>query len=241
MLDLFDCATLVEVVPGTGCGQGAGASAGADRRSRIRSGGAAWRRTRRRSGDGAERRRRGRPASGNRPRCSRAGRMRPEASELHAERREAEQGAGGNRRRRCAAHMEEKRRTVLAEIEARAIAYLRLRAGMLAGETALRLYRERHRSAMMQRASAAFSAISGGDYDGLSTQAEKGEEFLIANAAAAARSWRATFPRARAFSSIWRCASPAITRSPQRANRCRSSPMTSWKPSTTAAPGTPSR
>ncbi|MDQ0319892.1 uncharacterized protein YhaN [Pararhizobium capsulatum DSM 1112] len=106
-----------------------------------------------------------------------------DVGDLHAERREAEQlllRIGGDD---TAAHMEERRRTVLAEIEARAVAYLRLRTGIVAGEAALRLYRERHRSAMMQRASAAFSMISGGEYDGLSTQAERGEEYLIANAA----------------------------------------------------------
>ncbi|WP_349433883.1 AAA family ATPase [Pararhizobium sp. A13] len=106
-----------------------------------------------------------------------------DASELHAERRDAEKALAAIGGGDAAAHIDERRRTVLAEIEDRATAYLRLRVGILAGETALRLYRERHRSAMMQRASAAFSAISGGDYEGLTTQAEKGEEFLIANAA----------------------------------------------------------
>ncbi|OBZ96270.1 sugar translocase [Pararhizobium polonicum] len=106
-----------------------------------------------------------------------------DASELHAERRDADKTLAAVGGGDAAAHIDERRRTVLAEIEERATAYLRLRVGILAGETALRLYRERHRSAMMQRASAAFSAISGGDYEGLTTQAEKGEEFLIANAA----------------------------------------------------------
>lgn len=105
-----------------------------------------------------------------------------EASELHAERRDAERALAAIGGGDAAAHIEERRRTVLVEIEERAAAYLRLRVGILAAETALRLYRERHRSAMMQRASAAFSAISGGEYTGLTTQAEKGEEFLIANA-----------------------------------------------------------
>ncbi|WP_455271994.1 AAA family ATPase [Rhizobium herbae] len=106
-----------------------------------------------------------------------------DGAELHAERRDAEKALAAIGGGDAAAHIEEKRRTVLAEIEERATAYLRLRMGILASETALRLYRERHRSAMMRRASAAFSVISGGDYQGLTTQAEKGEEFLIANAA----------------------------------------------------------
>jgi uncharacterized protein YhaN len=106
-----------------------------------------------------------------------------DASELHAERRDAEKALAAIGGGDAAAHIEERRRTLLAEVEERAIAYLKLKTGILAGETALRLYRERHRSAMMQRASAAFSRISGGEYVGLSTQAENGREFLIANAA----------------------------------------------------------
>ncbi|MEK1927184.1 MAG: AAA family ATPase [Rhizobium giardinii] len=106
-----------------------------------------------------------------------------DASELHVERRDAEKALAAIGGGDAAAHIEERRRTLLAEVEERAIAYLKLKTGILAGETALRLYRERHRSAMMQRASAAFSRISGGDYVGLSTQAENGREFLIANAA----------------------------------------------------------
>ncbi|WP_438749115.1 AAA family ATPase [Pararhizobium sp. O133] len=107
-----------------------------------------------------------------------------EVDELNGERRDAEKSLAAVGGGDAAAHIDEKRRTVLAEIEERATAYLRLRMGILAGETALRLYRERHRSAMMRRASTAFSVISGGEYNGLATQAEKGEEFLIANAAA---------------------------------------------------------
>ncbi len=106
-----------------------------------------------------------------------------DASELHAERREADKALAAIGGGDAAAHIEERRRTLFAEIEERAIAYLRLKTGILASETALRLYRERHRSAMMRRASAAFSAISGGDYVGLATQAENGKEFLIANGA----------------------------------------------------------
>lgn len=103
-----------------------------------------------------------------------------EAGNLNAERREAERALSRIGGDDTAAHLEERRRTLLAEIEARALSYLRLRTGILAGETALRLYRERHRSAMMQRASAAFSTVTGGEYEGLATQAEQGREFLIA-------------------------------------------------------------
>ncbi|OJG00844.1 sugar translocase [Rhizobium sp. 58] len=109
-----------------------------------------------------------------------------DAADAHAERREAEKALatiGGDDR---AAHLDEQRRTILLDIEEKAMTYLRLRAGILSTEMALRLYRERHRSAMMQRASAAFNRISGGEYAGLSTQSENGKEFLIANAASGA-------------------------------------------------------
>lgn len=105
-----------------------------------------------------------------------------DAAEQHAEWRDADKALAAIGGGDAAAHIEERRRTLLAEVEERAIAYLRLKTGILAGETALRLYRERHRSAMMQRASTAFGTISGGDYVGLATQAENGKEFLIANA-----------------------------------------------------------
>lgn len=106
-----------------------------------------------------------------------------DVSELHAQRRDADRALASVGGGDAAAHLDEQRRTVLMEIEEGALAYLKLKAGILASEQALRLYRERHRSAMMQRASDAFSVISGGDYVGLSTQAEGGKEYLIANAA----------------------------------------------------------
>ena len=107
-----------------------------------------------------------------------------DVSELHADVRSKEQALaaveGGDR----VAELEQRRRTLLLDIESKAIGYLRLRAGVIAAEQALRLFRERHRSAMMQRASRTFMHISGGEYSGLSTQADKGQEFLIANTAA---------------------------------------------------------
>ncbi|WOS63955.1 AAA family ATPase [Sinorhizobium fredii] len=107
-----------------------------------------------------------------------------DVSELHSEVRNKE-GAlaeieGGDR----VAELEQRQRTILLDIEHKAVGYLRLKAGVVAAEHALRLFRERHRSAMMQRASRTFSHISGGEYAGLSTQADKGQEFLIANSAA---------------------------------------------------------
>jgi uncharacterized protein YhaN len=107
-----------------------------------------------------------------------------DVSELHSEVRNKERALaeieGGDR----VAELEQKQRTILLDIEHKAVGYLRLKAGVVAAEHALRLFRERHRSAMMQRASRTFSHISGGEYAGLSTQAEKGQEFLIANTAA---------------------------------------------------------
>ncbi|TIU90493.1 MAG: hypothetical protein E5W09_33515, partial [Mesorhizobium sp.] len=77
------------------------------------------------------------------------------------------------------AALEEQRRTVLLEIEDKAFSYFRLRAGIVTAEQALRLYRDKHRSSMMLRASAAFQVISRGAYRGLATQPDKDTEVLI--------------------------------------------------------------
>ena len=50
------------------------------------------------------------------------------------------------------ARIEEKRRTILEEVKDGARRYLRLRAGVAAADEALKLYRDRHRGAMMERA-----------------------------------------------------------------------------------------
>jgi uncharacterized protein YhaN len=107
-----------------------------------------------------------------------------EVQELHSTRGKASDAlarvAGGD----SGAVLEERRRTALLEIAEKSRRYLAARAGILAAEQALRLYRERHRSAMMERASRTFSMISAGEYTGLSTMVEKESELLIANAAA---------------------------------------------------------
>ncbi len=77
------------------------------------------------------------------------------------------------------AQIEAKRRTILLEIEDRATRYLTLRTGILAAEQALHVYREKHRSSMMVRASEAFSLITGGNYSGLTTQIDGSSEILI--------------------------------------------------------------
>ncbi|MGB3643541.1 MAG: AAA family ATPase [Mesorhizobium sp.] len=78
------------------------------------------------------------------------------------------------------ARIEERRRTVLLEIEEKAARYLKLRIGVAAAEQALRIYRDKHRSSMMARASEAFSTISRGAYTGLTTQPDKDAEMLVA-------------------------------------------------------------
>ncbi|MFD2029384.1 ATP-binding protein [Ancylobacter dichloromethanicus] len=82
------------------------------------------------------------------------------------------------------AGIEERRRTIFLEIEDGAMRYLQLRAGVAATEQALATYRERHRSSMMARASAAFRTISRGAYTGLAAQPSKDGETLIALSAA---------------------------------------------------------
>ncbi|HWK65599.1 MAG TPA: AAA family ATPase [Rhizobiaceae bacterium] len=81
------------------------------------------------------------------------------------------------------ARIEQERRTLLLDIEEKARAYFRLRAGTVAAEAALRMYRERHRSAMMERASDAFATMSRGAYSGLAAQPDRDSEILIAKGA----------------------------------------------------------
>lgn len=83
----------------------------------------------------------------------------------------------------AAARIEERRRTILLDVEDRALRYLRLRAGIAAAEQALRIYRDKHRSSMMERASAAFRGISRDAYSSLTTQLDRDSEVLIAVAA----------------------------------------------------------
>lgn len=77
------------------------------------------------------------------------------------------------------AALEAERATVLLSIEELALRYLKLRTGALAAGSALDLYRERHRSTMMKRASEAFQMITRGDYSGLSARPDKDRETLI--------------------------------------------------------------
>ncbi len=81
------------------------------------------------------------------------------------------------------AALDERRRTTLLEIEEGARRYMELRAGVAAAEHGLKLYRDRHRSGMMARASEAFRTISRGAYQGVAAQPGKDGDILIAEAA----------------------------------------------------------
>ena len=84
----------------------------------------------------------------------------------------------------AAARIEGERRTALLAVEDGAVRYLRLSAGIAAAELALRAYRDRHRSAMLARASEAFALVSRNAYRGLAAQpGEKGADVLLAVAA----------------------------------------------------------
>jgi uncharacterized protein YhaN len=78
------------------------------------------------------------------------------------------------------ARLEAERRTTLLDIADVATQHLRLRVGEMLATDALRLYRERRRSSMMERASQAFSLVTRGDYARLSTQTDRERETLIA-------------------------------------------------------------
>lgn len=78
-----------------------------------------------------------------------------------------------------AARIEAERRLVLLQIEEAAERYLRLKSGLLVAGHALAAYRDRHRSAMMQRASEAFREITRGDYAELAARADRDREMLF--------------------------------------------------------------
>lgn len=77
------------------------------------------------------------------------------------------------------ARIESERKTLLLEIEEFALRFLRLRTGGLLADHAIRAYRDKHRSAMMNRASDAFRIMTRDDYTGLATRPEKEREALI--------------------------------------------------------------
>ena len=104
-------------------------------------------------------------------------------AEAHSAHREAVkrlEAVGGDD---AVARLEEKRRTILEAVNDGARRYLTLRAGIAAAEEALRLFRDRHRGAMMERASEAFRLISRGAYRG----ADDGAEWAVRDADRARR------------------------------------------------------
>lgn len=82
-----------------------------------------------------------------------------------------------------AAELDVRIRTVALEIEAGARSHLSARLGVAAAETALGLYRDRNRSAMLDDASRAFAMITGGTYSGLAAHPADGRETLLAERA----------------------------------------------------------
>lgn len=80
----------------------------------------------------------------------------------------------------AAARLDAKRQTLLLQIADEARHFMARQAGIIAVEQALRLYRDTHRSDMMSRASEAFALLTGGRYQGLTTQPEGRNESLIA-------------------------------------------------------------
>ena len=101
-------------------------------------------------------------------------------AEAHSAHREAVrrlEAVGGDD---AVARLEEKRRTILEAVNDGARRYLTLRAGIAAADEALRLFRDRHRGAMMERASEAFRLISRGAYRALTTAPNGPSETLIA-------------------------------------------------------------
>ena len=78
------------------------------------------------------------------------------------------------------ARLEEERATLLLEIADGAQHHLRRKLGLIAVEEALRRYRDTHRSGMLNRASQAFSRLTGGAYRELAVQPEGARDLLVA-------------------------------------------------------------
>src|SRR5690606_38227456 len=99
--------------------------------------------------------------------------------ELFADRARASDGLNAIGGDDAVARIENARRTALLEIEDLAVRYLRIRAGRLTAEEALRAYRDKHRSTMLRRASEAFRQMTSGAYEGLATRPDRDREELM--------------------------------------------------------------
>ncbi len=97
-------------------------------------------------------------------------------SALSAARRDLD-AVGGDAR---AARIAGRRANLLLEMGEDAAQHLARRLGVLAMQQALRRYRDQHRSAMLEAASAAFAIMTRGAYTGLRAQADGGTETLVA-------------------------------------------------------------
>lgn len=82
------------------------------------------------------------------------------------------------------ARLEAERANLLNALRDGAQAHLARRFGLIAVEQGLRRYRDSHRSAMLDRASAAFHSLSRGAYTGLAAQPDGATEVLVALPAA---------------------------------------------------------
>ncbi|MGV3548508.1 AAA family ATPase [Rhizobium sp.] len=103
-----------------------------------------------------------------------------EIAQAYAELSTVEQKLAGLGSDGEAARLAEARRTVLLEIEDGARRYLELRLGALATDQALRLYRDKHQSSMMKKASEAFAQLSRGNYRNLAAQRDGQRDVLVA-------------------------------------------------------------
>jgi len=99
---------------------------------------------------------------------------------LYYDMKKAEEQVGAVGADEKAAELGERRRLVLLQIEEETGRYLRLMAGVAAAEAALRLYRDKHRSAMMLNAAQRFRRITGGRFTDLQARPDKDGETLVA-------------------------------------------------------------
>lgn len=97
--------------------------------------------------------------------------------EAHHEARRQIEAVGGDD---ALARIASDRQNLLLEIRDRARDHLAARFGLMAFEKGMRRYRDQHRSAMMARASDAFSRLTMGAYSGLTSQPDGANEILVA-------------------------------------------------------------
>ncbi|AZO81943.1 MULTISPECIES: AAA family ATPase [unclassified Bosea (in: a-proteobacteria)] len=114
-----------------------------------------------------------------------------EAHDLHARHIQADRALAAIGGDDAVARLDEERRTLLVELEDKAIRFARLKLGIAAAHQALQIYRDTHRTSMLQRASEAFRTITKGTYSRLATQPSDDKELLV-GVPAAGRSKLAT-------------------------------------------------